>query len=216
MSVAKQEKPYPFMTNKNVDKFMKPNGRKQTNIPFVCIPNAEKHKLYDPFQSKFRYYYDIGGKAQGERKGYMLRCHYCNSIYKYNSHNPLSHIHTNKCMKSRGIWGANSTDWFSIFADECRNQTRAYITYIATTKNTGRQYLKEHLQQELIQIFYTTKETAVRRITYCRISEEIEEEEKKKEALNKISNWFLQIKYSPHYKYGRKYINSLYNEIAEE
>ena len=34
----------------------------------------------------------------------------------------------------------------------------------------------------------------------------------KKDAVNKISNFFLKCKYSPNTKYGRKYIQSLYDE----
>ena len=40
----------------------------------------------------------------------------------------------------------------------------------------------------------------------------IDEMLKKKEAVSKISNWFLETKYDPQYKYCREKVDAMYDE----
>lgn len=183
------------------------NNKVRKSFPYICIPAAENKKTYDPLESQHYIHYDIGGKANGERKNYMLKCSYCDSIYKFNSHNPMSHVYSIKCFRARGLSAGDNERgdwWHSVLDDisECRGHGGKLMGF-----------MKEKLGQEIIQIFYTIQKNK-RRVTYDKVRKEIMKIKRQQEALLKISNWFLHIKYSPHYKYGRKYINDLYNEIA--
>ena len=182
--------------------------------------------------------YDIKGKANGEQKRYKLRCVFCNSEYIYNSMNPFFHWHTKKCLKVRKTPPRDSGDYDEMKADfetalanvSIRERTKLLRKTDLYHKDNASLYMLDGLGQKIIKIYYHTfgdkneeedikrgyevgkGRYSVRRIVYDYDYECELYKMQIKPFVDKISKWFLNIKYNPEYKYGRKHINSLYDE----
>ena len=143
---------------------------------------------------------------------YKLRCP-CGSSYVFNTQNPYAHYDSNKCVKYRE---ENLPPPHKYYPNATRARCFEYEIKQNLRDGTAINILVNGFAQIIEQKYYSSGSIqggdAKKQIVYDE-KIEIMELNKRIRACNKIGEWFINIKYNPKYKYGKKYVNSLYSEI---